>query len=84
MIYESSYRGWNLGPVKSKPWAIEKERRLTCFGSPGYVMQWDHLESYDTREEAEKALQRLNLARDPLSSVRYQLVNNRDNTWIKK
>ena len=76
--------GWPFGSLKSKPWRIEKERRLTCFGSPGYVMQWDHWDSYDTRAEAEEALKRLNSRRDPTSRERYQIVENRDTQWVLK
>ena len=83
-MYEQLTNGWSQGSFKSKPWAIEKERKLVCFGSPGFVMQWDHWDSYDTRAEAEEALKCLNSRRDPTSRERYQIVDNRNIKWVMK
>lgn len=76
--------GWQHNFQKEKPWSIEKERKLVCFGNPGYVMQWDRIASYDTRAEAEAELAKFNSRRDPTNRERYQLVDNRNNQWIVK
>lgn len=83
-MYTDLNRGWNLGPLKAKPWVIEKQRRLTCFGNPGYIDQWDYWHSYDTREEAEKALKLINMTRDPTKNERYQITDNRQTQWVMK
>lgn len=76
--------GWYWESRKSKPWVIEKERKLICFGNPGYIIQWDSIGSYETKEEAEKALDKLNSMRDPTKRERYQISDNRGLTWTVK
>lgn len=77
-------RGWNIGPAATKRWVIEKETKLICFGYPGYVKQWKFWESYDTREEAEDALKKLYLRRDPTSLERYQITDAGKSHWFMK
>lgn len=75
---------WRLGDPNQKRWVIEKETRLVCFGNPGYVDQWNYWDSYETREEAESALEKLNSRRDPTKRERYQITDRGNIRWVQK
>lgn len=64
-----------------KRWSIKKEKRVTCFGYPGYIIQWTNYGDYETMEEAEKEIAKIH-AIDPLSN--YQIIDNRFSEWIVK
>lgn len=76
--------GWPFGAINQENWILEKEERLTCFGYPGYIDQWQYWSSYKTREEAEQALAKLNSRRDPTKRERYQIRDRREDLWVLK
>lgn len=57
-IYERANSSWTH--IEMKTYGIERKERRICFGNPGYVDDWIYAGSFDTEEERDKELNRLN------------------------
>lgn len=56
---ETEFAGWTHTETDGVQYQIQKERRLTCFGSPGYVMEWSVWRSFDTKDARDEAFEAL-------------------------
>lgn len=79
MSLKSDY--YSFGNQQKKPWKIMKQIRLTCFGDPGYVLNWVDYSSHDTEDEAKEQLAKLNNFADPLAYEKYKIVSARQEIW---
>ena len=82
--YNTRIWSFDNGNQQRKRWTVQREERRTCFGVPGYIDEWtDHM-SFETKEEAEKEIMRLQAFVDPLSRRRYKIVDRSMERWVSK
>lgn len=56
-IYERTNSFWVHRELKT--YGIERKERRICFGNPGYIDEWVFVGSFDTEEERDAELKRL-------------------------
>lgn len=56
-IYERTNSFWVHRELKT--YGIERQERRICFGNPGYIDEWVYAGSFDTEEERDAELKRL-------------------------
>jgi len=82
-MQEYNTRMWSFDSANQqrKRWIVQREERRICFGVPGYVDEWTDYMSFETKEEADKEIMRLQSFIDPLSRTRYQIVDRANERW---
>lgn len=60
-MHPSKSTAYVLKPaVKGKiDYLIERQRRVVCFGNPGYVLEWDLWRSFDTAKQRDEEFDKL-------------------------